>query len=167
MKIGIVGDTHGDIRAIRKILQVIIPVDYWFHTGDYSQDAKYLVQETGLPLLTVAGNCDGWGTTAQTEEFILLEEHKIWLTHGHRYMRGRQASQMADWGHKLGADIVVFGHIHQAVAEWYGNLLLINPGSASQPKFGEEASYAVLTLTKGERPEVEIFDLDGNVLGGC
>ena len=58
MKIGITGDTHGRLESMRSLLKVIQPVDYWFHTGDYSQDAKFLQLRTKLPISVVAGNTD-------------------------------------------------------------------------------------------------------------
>ena len=56
-------------------------MDYWLHTGDYSQDARFLVAETMLPMLTVAGNCDKPIGIANLDEFLVLEDKRIWLTH--------------------------------------------------------------------------------------
>ena len=53
MKIGITGDTHGSKQAIRQVLHAVPPVEYWFHTGDYSQDGRFLVAETKLPFMAV------------------------------------------------------------------------------------------------------------------
>ncbi|MFQ9936577.1 MAG: metallophosphoesterase [Phascolarctobacterium faecium] len=41
VKIGITGDTHGSKQAIRQVLHAVPPVEYWFHTGDYSQDGRF------------------------------------------------------------------------------------------------------------------------------
>ena len=108
MKIGITGDTHGSKQAIRQVLHAVPPVEYWFHTGDYSQDGRFLVAETKLPLLAVCGNTDLGEGKANVDEFITLAGQRIWLTHGHRYLHGYQVSELAWWARKLEADIVVF-----------------------------------------------------------
>ena len=72
-KIGITGDTHGSKQAIRQVLHAVPPVEYWFHTGDYSQDGRFLVAETKLPLLAVCGNTDPGEGKANVDEFITLD----------------------------------------------------------------------------------------------
>ncbi len=156
MKIGVTGDTHGSIQAMRQILQVVEPVDYWFHTGDFSQDAGFLPQNTNLPLLSVAGNCDGSRSVSNIDEFITLEGLRIWLTHGHRYMPHRKPEELAWWGKKLEADIVVFGHTHIPFCQWFGSMLLFNPGSPASPRGAQGPSYGILTLQEGEKPTGKI-----------
>ena len=51
----------------------------------------------------------------------------------------------------------VFGHTHVPLCEYYGDALLINPGSPSRPRGGSKPCFAVLTLQKGATPEVEFF----------
>lgn len=53
MRIGIVSDTHGDLKALQKVLDQAGPVDLWLHAGDYSQDAPYIEAETNLPVMAV------------------------------------------------------------------------------------------------------------------
>lgn len=159
MKIGIVGDTHGSRPAIRQILHATPPVEYWFHTGDYSQDGRFLVAESNLPLLAVSGNTDPSEGKAKLDEFITLEGKRIWLTHGHRYLTTYHEDELAWWGKKLEADIVIFGHTHIPLVKWFGNTLLINPGSPAQPRSEMGPTFAVLTLHEGKRPEAEIYKL--------
>ena len=159
MKIGITGDTHGHIQAMRQLLTVVEPVDYWLHTGDYSQDARFLAAETKLPVLTVAGNCDKPIGIDNLDEFVVLEGQRIWLTHGHRYMKDYKIEEMVWWARKLEADIVVFGHTHVPLIKWFGDALLINPGSLVFPRSDEGPTYAVLTLQEGQKPKAKIFSL--------
>jgi len=159
MKIGITGDTHGHIQAMRQLLSVVEPVDYWLHTGDYSQDARFLAAETNLPVLAVAGNCDKPVGVANLDEFIILEGSRIWLTHGHRYMKGYKIEELVWWARKLEADIVVFGHTHVPLIKWFGDTLLINPGSPILPRGSEGPTYSVLTVQAGQKPKGQIFSL--------
>jgi predicted phosphodiesterase len=45
------------------------------------------------------------------------------------------------------------------MAKWYGDVLLINPGSPARPRGGSKPSFAVLTLHAGEKPQVEHIEL--------
>lgn len=159
MRIGITGDTHGNLQAMRQLLKTVEPVDYWLHTGDYSQDARFLVAETKLPLLMVAGNCDKPSGRGNVDEFVVLAGKRIWLTHGHRYMKEYQVEELAWWARKLEADIVVFGHTHVPLIKWFGDKLFINPGSLALPRGEEGPTYAILSLQEGQRPVAGIFSL--------
>ena len=50
MKIGVVSDTHGDLHALEAVLDQAGEVDLWLHAGDYSQDAPYIEEATGIPV---------------------------------------------------------------------------------------------------------------------
>ena len=159
VRIGITGDTHGNKQALRIILKQLPPVDYWFHTGDYSQDGRFLVEETHLPLLSVCGNTDPDIERANIDEFITLENKRIWLTHGHRYLKGYKVEELAWWAKKLEADIVVFGHTHIPLVKWFGDILVINPGSPSLPRGEEGKTCAILTVLPDKKPNCEIIRL--------
>lgn len=162
MKIGITGDTHGSHQALRQVLHAVPPVEYWFHTGDYSQDGRFLVTESHLPLLAVCGNTDPSVGKANVDEFITLAGQRIWLTHGYRYLHGNQVAELAWWARKLEADIVVFGHTHVPLVQWFGDVLLINPGSPILPRSEMGATFAVLTVKEGVRPEAELYKLSAS-----
>lgn len=162
MRLGITGDTHGDARALRQILTLAPPVDKWLHTGDHAQDANLLQRLTGLPVLRVLGNCDGAPgpeAAANVDEIFVEEGWRLWLTHGHRYMGHTRVAELAWWARQLEADIVVYGHTHVPMNEYYGETLLLNPGSPSRPRGGSSPSFAVLTLHAGVKPAVEFFEL--------
>ena len=158
MKIGIIGDTHGSQQAIRKALQLLPPVELLLHTGDYAPDANLLETLTGLPVIKVSGNCDS-PTSANPDEIFEKEGFNIWLTHGHKYFHHGEIGELAWWAHRLETSIVVYGHTHVPMAKWYGDVLLINPGSPARPRGGSKPSFAVLTLHAGEKPQVEHIEL--------
>lgn len=158
MKIGIIGDTHGSQQAIRKAVQLMPPVELLLHTGDYAPDANVLETLTGLPVIKVTGNCDRDGL-ANPDEIFEREGFNIWLTHGHKYFHYGEVGELAWWANRLEANIVVYGHTHMPMAKWYGDVLLINPGSPARPRGGSKPSFAVLTLNEGEKPQVELIEL--------
>lgn len=159
MKIGITGDTHGSVQAMRKLLQLTPPVDLWLHTGDHATDANMIQHATGIKAVSVRGNCDYIGDGVLFDEYLELEGYKLWLTHGHKYIEHSVKADLGYWAHQLGQDIVVFGHTHEPLCEYYDDTLLINPGSPSRPRGGSVACFAVLTLEAGKTPEVEYIKL--------
>jgi putative phosphoesterase len=61
---------------------------------------------------------------------------------------------------KAGADIVVFGHTHDAMVKDVGGVLFVNPGSVGRPNDGDpRASYAILNLD-GLKVEMRRLDYD-------
>lgn len=160
MRIGITGDTHGDQQALRRVVKQAPPVEQWFHTGDYAQDGLQLKQLTGLSVTGVLGNCDGMSQEANVDEILVLEGKRVWLTHGHRYMGHTHVEELVWWAKKLEVDIVIYGHTHVPMNTYYGDILLINPGSPSRPRGGSQPSFAVLTLKEGQPPQVEHIELE-------
>lgn len=159
MKIGIMGDTHGDTQVIRKILQMAPPVEMWLHTGDHAEDAYLLEKLAMVPVIKALGNCDYDPKLANIDEIFAYEGYKIWLTHGHRYMGHTRIGELAWWAKQLEVDIVVYGHTHIPMNEYYGDKLLVNPGSPSRPRGGSKPSFAIMTLNAGQEPKVEHIEL--------
>ena len=91
------------------------------------------------------------------EDEILLEGHKIMVTHGHNYGVSMDLYGVSEEAAARGCEIVCFGHTHKPVVEKKNGVLVINPGSLSFPRQeGRRPSYAVMELYKGEEPEIEI-----------
>lgn len=160
MKIGITGDTHGNLECIRKIVELAPQnIEQWLHTGDHAEDADELADLTGLPVARVLGNCDYDYDQAKIDVYLTLAGYKIWLTHGHRYIGRAPAAELGWWAGQVEADIVVYGHTHVPMCDYYGDKLIINPGSPSRPRGGSKPCFAVLTLEAGQKPKVEFREL--------
>ena len=149
MRIGVISDTPGDQASIRRAVAAAGPVEMWLHAGDYSQDAAFLAEYTGVPVTVVAGNCDGT-TTAKVDEFITAAGKRIWLTHGHRYRARERRGELIWWGRQYEVDIVVFGHSHVADSYWSDDLLIFNPGSPVLPRGEGGASCGLLVVEAGQ-----------------
>lgn len=156
MRIGVISDTHGRAIAVQQAVKAVGTVDMWLHAGDNSQDIRFFQGLTDVPVVAVAGNCDGY-TKAKIDEYIKVEELKIWLTHGHRYDVKYGSQELIRCARDIGADIVVYGHSHIPDITWEGGLLLFNPGSAGFPR-GNPPSCGVLTIKEG-KVEAEIIDI--------
>lgn len=162
MKIAITGDTHGNQQIIRKMVSMAPPAEMWLHTGDYSKDANFLEQIAKLPVINVSGNGDLYDKSANPDEIFELEGFNIWLTHGHKYFRHGEVSELAWWSKRLETNIVIYGHTHIPMFKWYGDVLLVNPGSPALPRGGSDPCFAVLNLQQGKKPEIEFITLQEN-----
>ena len=148
-RVGVMGDTHGDVRAIKQAVSAVGCADMWLHTGDFSRDGKTLSVLTGKPVTVVCGNCDG-NAGAKPDEFIELCGFRIWLTHGHRHNVKYGLGELENWARRYEADIVVFGHTHQAYSATVNGILFFNPGSASEPRRDSHRSCGVFSVSLGK-----------------
>ena len=145
MRIGVMGDTHGDANAVRQAVKAIGTADIWLHTGDFHRDALLISALTGEQVIAVQGNCDGQ-SGAKPDEFIEIFGYKIWLTHGHRHAVKQGLSELESWAHRYEADAVIYGHTHQALNETVNGILLFNPGSAAEPRRGKSRTCGVIDV---------------------
>jgi len=158
MRIGIIGDTHGDMDSIRKAVDRAGPVDLWLHTGDHARDAQYLEQLTQVPVQTVTGNCDA-SHEGVPDLFLTLEGRHIMVTHGHHYRVKHGVRELSWWAKQYEADIVIYGHTHNPLIEQEEGLLILNPGSPSYPRANTGATFGMIELA-GSRILPMIIKMD-------
>lgn len=174
MRIGIISDTHGSVKAWQDALQGPFQnVQQIWHGGDvlyhgprnpfppeYDPGAlARLINSCSIPVLATQGNCD-----SEVDQMVLdvalqspyfLVEHpvgRVLVTHGHRYSIDLIESMIQ----RFKVKVWVSGHTHEPILEQRAGIIFLNPGSPSLPK-GEwpRRSVAVLTSTA-----VKLFDLD-------
>lgn len=152
--IGVISDTHGDVVAWEKALEVFGPVDLIVHAGDvlYHGPRNPLVQgyrppelaerinSSPVPVLIARGNCDAevdqlvleW--PIQSSMVLVQTPHlRLIASHGHRWDK----VEMVELARRYRADVFVFGHTHVPVLEEVEGIILLNPGSPALPK-GQE-----------------------------
>ena len=49
-----------------------------------------------------------------------------------------------------GIKVIISGHTHQAAAVQSNGILFLNPGSPTAPRYGTNASVAILTVNQGK-----------------
>ena len=154
----IFSDSHRSPEKIREVLsrQISRPCGVFF-LGDGISDAEAAVGN--IPLYEVSGNCDGFlspGNTSPTERLVTVEGIRVLLLHGHLY--GVKSGPGAAIAHAVreGADVLLFGHTHEAfcetidAGETVGGITLsrplwvLNPGS-----IGYGDSFALLNIRDG------------------
>ncbi len=138
MRIAVVSDTHGNNKEIIEKLSEMEKPDILFHLGDYVMDGVKISKTFGLESVIVKGNGDYFNTEYKEDEFIEIAGKKIFLTHGHKYGVNSGMQKLYYKGLELGADIVLFGHIHIPVIEKIEDMIIMNPGSPSLPRSVEK-----------------------------
>lgn len=147
MKICVMGDSHGDIYAVKRVIGLCSDADYYIHLGDYYRDAEKVSKEIKKDIIYVKGNCD-YSSVVDSEKIITVGGKTIFITHGHNYHVKSGYTDLCFKGMEVGADIVLFGHTHFAECFEEDGILFFNPGSVSQPRGGVE-NYGVITIDKG------------------
>ncbi len=139
MKILVLSDSHRSMAGIYNAIDTQQP-DHVIHLGDLMEDAEYasMVYPT-LPICKVPGNCDGW-TSVEAIKQITLGGKSILLSHGHLWGVKSGYDRAFAQARAVGADILLFGHTHQALCcQLEDGLWVLNPGSS-------RSTYGLITL---------------------
>jgi putative phosphoesterase len=156
VRIGVVSDTHNQLRNVRRIVELFnaARVDRVVHTGDITK-AGTLEIFAGLsaPLVGVFGNNDEREALAAAarETGIRLEEGPLSLTWDERRILVLHDPHSLSAEQLAAHDVVLHGHTHRPVHERRGHALVFNPGECAGHLAGHN-SVGVLTL---ESLEVE------------
>lgn len=146
MKILLMSDTHDDRDVIENILNFHPNCDAYIHCGDSELLHTDPIFNT---FHVVRGNCDLLGKFP-LEKQITLENHKIYITHGHVFDVKKSLNRLFYKAKEKRAEIVCFGHTHLAGAEKIDDIVFINPGSLTIPRGRVEKSFAILSLNEDE-----------------
>jgi putative phosphoesterase len=153
MKIGILSDTHNVLP--KEVFDYFKGVQYIVHAGDIGGQDIVTDLESIAPVFAVYGNMDSHPLVSNLKRiyFFKLASLQFCLTH---IIRSAKSFAYELFKMNNEADIVIYGHTHLADKTKYGDILFINPGSASSPKHGTSRSVAILTI-EGKKAEVDFF----------
>ena len=144
MRIGIVSDTHNNLKNVRKIVQLFNDhaVERVIHTGDISQ-AKPLNVCAGLaaPLFGVFGNND------QEREALesAIAQHGFTFQDPPLYLHWAEKTiivvhdPLEFEGHLADQDLALHGHTHRYRLEQSGDQTIFNPGECAGMMAGRNA----------------------------
>ena len=142
MKILVFSDSHRSRSGMYQAIDSHKP-DQVIHLGDLMEDAEEVSYVYPmLPICMVPGNCDGW-TTAPLTKNITLENKRFLLSHGHLWNVKRGCGAAIAAARNVQADVLLFGHTHQAYCEQLEDgLWVMNPGAS-------RSSYGLITIECG------------------
>ena len=146
MKVGIISDTHGLLRA--QVLDVFKDVQHILHGGDVGDPDILTALETIAPVTAVWGNADGWEMRERVPEIAEVELGGMRAVVIHGMQVGsptpeKIAARYPDAG------LVVFGHSHKPVIRQVGGTLAVNPGSAGRRRFRDPVTVAIAEIEEG------------------
>jgi putative phosphoesterase len=157
MKIGVLSDTHGDIRVVQRAIQILqsLRVDLTIHCGDVGAEIVPLFE--GLPTHFVYGNIDD---RERLREVITdpkhtlhdklgtleIEEKRVAFLHGDDVKLLHHTIHSGHW------DLVCHGHTHAFSSLREGETLVLNPGAVGRTAHPSLAVVELPSLTVTEIP---------------
>jgi putative phosphoesterase len=159
VRVGIISDTHGLLRA--EVHEIFSRVDHILHAGDVG-DPEILDELRAIaPLTAVYGNTDGWelrGVLPAVAE-VEIDGFRIVVTHGDALDSASPEALKEAWPD---ADVMIFGHTHQPVIRDFPDFsVALNPGSAGPRRFNCPVTVAIMETEPGIPPRARIVPLDG------
>ena len=156
MKIGIISDTHGLLRA--QVFELFAGVEHVIHAGDVGNADILAELEAIAPVTAVWGNVDGFELRGRVPEVARIELGGVRIAVLHGMQLGSPTPEKAAAAHP-DAGLVVFGHSHRPIIRQVGTVLAVNPGSAGPRRFKDPVTVALAELVDG-RATARLVDLD-------
>jgi len=150
MRIAVLADTHVNILEdlSKKIIDALSTVDLIIHAGDFT-DVQLLKELEGLRTVkAVQGNMDSRELKVMlpAKEIVEIENKRIGITHGSGGPWGIE-ERVRKVFESDRIDIIVYGHSHQSQNKVIEDVLLFNPGKATD-------SFGILTIDGGVKGEI-------------
>jgi len=157
MRIGLIADTHGKVRA--EVHEIFRKVDLILHAGDLG-NAEVLEELELLARVTaVYGNVDTPVMKRRLPRVAKLEvdDLRFVVTHGDQ-LASREPEAIKEAFPD--ADVIVVGHTHRALIHGFPDFsVVINPGAAGPVRFDCKPSVAILETEPGIPPRARIVQL--------
>jgi len=139
--IGVIADTHGHLEP--EVNKAFKGMDLIIHAGDIGRPEILKALQKIAPTVAVRGNMDTGKWTRKLPQADRIEVGRLAIFVIHDLDQLSAESQSAD------IKVVINGHTHRPQAIEENGVFYLNPGSASQARFGHPASVAVLKIQQG------------------
>ena len=143
LRILVVSDTHRDAAALRRAILSQPAAQAVIHLGDGIDEAEEIKPEFPEKMFLMArGNCD-WGCHQPWEGVAEFSGKRIFYTHGYTYNVKYGTYEVKAAARDRKADVLLFGHTHEAFTDYDGGLYVMNPGSLN----GSAGTYGTVDIT--------------------
>ncbi len=146
MKLVVISDTHGNYPAALRAVEMIAGADVVIHLGDFCEDTLPLQGALSCKIIRVPGNCDV-GARLPRELFLRFGGVPFLLCHGDAYGVKSGTTRLGEHAHRIGAEVVLFGHTHTPLIRSIDGRLFVNPGTLQ--KGTPSPTFALVTLEEG------------------
>ncbi len=146
MKILVLSDSHGNYRALSKVM-TDIHADLYIHLGDGERELDRLcIAYPDKQVYHIAGNCDF--ASLSPDELLISPDDKnvIYAVHGHLHGVKYSLESLKKTAAQKGANIILYGHTHCRYNKYENGVYIMNPGSLSLPRDGQSPSFGVIEL---------------------
>lgn len=157
MKCLVVSDSHGDREILVKLLAAYQgKVDAFFHCGDSELQVDDAVFKQ---MYTVQGNMD-FDDRLPDSVSTTVDGVSVYMTHGHLVGVNFGLDELMTAATQQEAQLAFFGHTHQLGVERHNGLLVLNPGSISQPRgeFSRLGGTYAIVETDGQDVAVQYYN---------
>jgi putative phosphoesterase len=164
--VGVISDTHGQIAQVAIDEMRRRGVRHIIHAGDIGS-AEVLQQLVQLaPVTAVLGENDtsNYGYPLGQVGRIILGNMRIFITHNADTIYSELRTQSNTPNGTL-PQVCIFGRTHVPQVEPHEGILMVNPGSATQPVEGKRPGIMFLQITNGQVSEINGFEWDASTAG--
>lgn len=156
IKVVIISDSHGNLDNVRKIMEKEQNVHQVIHLGDLIGQEMQLKEICGCEISFVKGNCDYYADNP-VSDVLEIGANRIFITHGHHYGVNFGIDRLCYAAKENQCNIVMYGHTHVPENSVYGGIIVVNPGSVSQPRqLNHKATYAVMKIDGQGKTDIRI-----------
>ncbi len=134
MRILVISDSHGNFYLLNKIIKNET-YDAVIFLGDGAKDMTEIAKSIDKPVYILLGNNDFF--VKGKESLVLnIEGKTLFACHGHNHYVKSTRDYLKAEARKHGADIVLYGHTHDADILYENGVYYLNPGSLYCAKKG-------------------------------
>lgn len=145
MRLLVISDSHGHGYTVDKIIRANPEAGEVFFLGDVVSDIEDLTYEySERNFHIVRGNCDGFSQYPD-RDIVQVNGIDILYTHGNSFGVKGGTDKLLEYAKNSGCKMVLFGHTHIALSEYKNGIYIVNPGSCSKARNGNN-SYAVIDV---------------------
>ncbi len=160
MKILVISDTHRQIKWVDIILEWLKKdkIEAIIHCGDNLSDGNKLQEKyPNLKVYMVPGNCDNEGYGPNTTLETSIDGIRTMITHGHKHRVNTDLDLLVADAMAMDAEFVAFGHTHVATLVVRDGVVILNPGSLTEPRDGVNRSFSIVTTSNGEIEDIQMW----------
>ncbi len=137
MKVLIISDTHGFTSMLRSILIKERNCDMIIHLGDGGTDMFKMSDITaGKPVYQIKGNCDMASYNFSPRFISYIDNFKFIACHGHTYNVKADLCALFYAAKEYECRFAFYGHTHIPRYEELEDVILFNPGSVMNGRYG-------------------------------